>query len=140
MTDKGKGRRLHDRQAREVAVKIEITNCSPTLEREPEPCMFEIEDSDPHCAICGQQCSHSMRQWHPGPVIKVSGWFETQETYELDVDMRREAKLLYRKVQLFPDIPIVVTSCEWINDETYRYSFYGQKYVGVAKMKQGRAL
>lgn len=115
-------------------MKIEIANCSPTIEREPEPCVFEIEDPNPRCVICGQQCSHSMKQWHPGPVIKVSGWFETREPCGLDADIRRDAKLLYRKEQLFPGIDIVVTGCESIIDGIYRYSFYGQKYIGVKKV------
>lgn len=120
-------------------MEIEMTNCSPTLEREPEPCVFSIEDPDPHCILCGQQCSHGMMCWHPGPIIRASGWFETREAYGLDADVWRDVKLLYRGDWLFPDMLIMVTGYEPISDTTHRYSFHGQKHVGVDKVEKEMA-
>lgn len=112
---------------------IEIADLSVGVEREPEPCVFEIEERNPHCVICGRQCCHTMNNWHAGPMIRTYGWFETQEYHTLDAFVWRGVTLLTHNGRSVFDMPIAVISCRRIGDAAYRYSFYGKKVVGVAK-------
>lgn len=121
-------------------MKVEITTWSVGIEREPEVCVFKIEDADPHCCLCGQQCSHSMKNWHPGPAITMSGWFETQECHDIDAEAWQDVELLYRGEHFDPGMPIVVAGCLPTGDGTYRYPLRGHTLVGMTKAEQGRAL
>lgn len=119
---------------------VEVTSCSPTIKRDQEPCVFEVEDAKPRCEICGRQCSHTENNWHAGPVIKVSGWFEAQEYHDPAADVWRDVVLTYGGKQLFAGFSIVVTGCNVSNRPTYRYSFHGQQHIRVDKIQQGRTL
>lgn len=113
---------------------IEIIDWLADIEREQEACIFETEDPDPHCVLCGRQCSHTRNNWHPGPVLRMKGWFEAREYHDPGADVFADVKLSSRGESFDPGMPLVVTGCELIDDTTWRYAFHGQKYVGVDRV------
>lgn len=114
------------------------------VEQEPEECTFSLYDEERRCVVCGRQCGWEMRQWHPGPILIVSGWCESPEYHDPATctqleDILREAIFKRRGVVL---MPLSITGCEAVNATTWKYHFYGSETVarfGIDKeSEQGR--
>lgn len=112
---------------------MKIENWFATLEREAEDCVFEIRDGKPCCVICGKRRALGMKQWHPGPILTLSGSFESPECREPNVEPLDAHFITHngKRVDLPPDMPIFITSRESIEDGIYRYSFAGKRIVEV---------
>lgn len=117
---------------------MKITDWSWNLEREPELCSFFMLADDPRCVICGQRCVPGMKQWHAGPVIRVSGWLETEECHEPDAGVWNGLILPKRDGMVVPELPIFVTGRKMTDESTYRYSFAGSTAVHRATSLLGQ--